>query len=74
MAKRRLNLTAALAILKEVILPRMESDLLDMITDLREGKLKPTMSDDVGVTVIMATNGYPGSYEKGSIIKGLDEL
>ena len=58
----------------EVILPRMESDLLDMITDLREGKLyRPTMSDDVGVTVIMATNGYPGSYEKGSIIKGLDE-
>ena len=58
----------------EVILPRMESDLLSLICDLREGKLtRPHMSDKMGVTVIMATKGYPGSYEKGSVISHLEE-
>ena len=58
----------------EVILPRMKSDLLTLICDLRDGTLtRPEMSSDVGVTVIMATKGYPGAYEKGSLIKGLDE-
>ena len=58
----------------EVILPRMKSDLLTLICDLRDGKLsRADLSSDVAVTVIMATNGYPGSYEKGSLIKGLDE-
>lgn len=58
----------------EVILPRMESDLLQLICDLREGTLtRAEMSDKIGVTVIMATKGYPGSYEKGSAIKGLDD-
>ena len=58
----------------EVILPRMKSDLLTLICDLREGKLtRAELSSDVGVTVIMATKGYPGAYEKGSLIKNLDE-
>ena len=58
----------------EVILPRMKSDLLTLICDLRDGTLtRPEMSSDVGVTVIMATKGYPGAYEKGSLIKELDE-
>ena len=58
----------------EVILPRMESDLLALICDLRAGKLsRPQMSDKMSVTVIMATKGYPGAYEKGSVIKGLED-
>ena len=58
----------------EVILPRMKSDLLSLICDLRDGKLtRAEMSSNVGVTVIMATKGYPGAYEKGSLIKGLAE-
>lgn len=60
----------------EVILPRMKSDLLSLICDLRDGTLnRADMSDEVGVTVIMATNGYPGAYEKGSVIslEGADD-
>lgn len=58
----------------EVILPRMKTDFVKLITDLRAGTLsRAELSSDVGVTVIMATKGYPGSYEKGSLIKGLDE-
>lgn len=58
----------------EVLLPRMESDLLCLICELRDGKLsRPQMSDKMGVTVIMATKGYPGAYEKGSVISNLDE-
>ncbi|MGC6516695.1 MAG: phosphoribosylamine--glycine ligase [Candidatus Puniceispirillaceae bacterium] len=58
----------------EVILPRMKSDLLSLICDLRDGKLtRAQMTDDIGVTVVLATKGYPGAYEKGSLIKGLDE-
>ena len=58
----------------EVILPRMKSDLLTLICDLRDGTLtRAELSSDVGVTVIMATKGYPGAYEKGSLIKNLDE-
>src|SRR5262249_35957230 len=29
--------------------------------------------DDAALTVVMAANGYPGTYEKGSVIAGLDE-
>lgn len=58
----------------EVILPRMETDLLAMICDLKEGKLqRASLCEDAAVTVIMASNGYPGAYEKGSVIAGLDE-
>ena len=57
----------------EVILPRMESDLLRLICDLRDGTLtRAHMSDKIGITVIMATKGYPGSYEKGSPITQLE--
>ena len=57
----------------EVILPRIESDFVKLIDDLMDGQLaRAEMADDVAVTVIMATNGYPGSYEKGSPIKNLD--
>ena len=52
----------------------METDLLAMICDLKEGKLqRASLCEDAAVTVIMASNGYPGAYEKGSVIAGLDE-
>ena len=58
----------------EVILPRMKSDLLTMICDMRDGKLtRAELSSQIAITVIMATNGYPGDYEKGSLIAGLDD-
>ena len=58
----------------EVILPRIDSDFVKLIADLMDGKLaRAEMSNDVAVTVVMATKGYPGSYEKGSLIKNLDD-
>jgi phosphoribosylamine--glycine ligase len=34
---------------------------------------RPERFEDAAVCVVMATEGYPGSYEKGSVISGLDE-
>ena len=42
-----------------------------------EGRLDEmavTWADDHAMTVVMAAAGYPGAYEKGSVIKGLDAL
>ena len=59
----------------EVILPRLYGDLLSVLLTAVEGGLgHSTMRfhDDVTVTVIMANGGYPGAYEKGGVITGLD--
>ncbi len=57
------------------ILMRMKSDLLEVLVAVCQGKL-----DDVtirwdqrpAVCVVMASGGYPGKYEKGKVITGLD--
>ncbi len=54
---------------------RLKSDALEMLLACTEGRLdKITLDwrDDAALTVVMATDGYPGAYEKGSEIKGLD--
>lgn len=58
----------------EVILPKLESDILEIIIELYEGN-KPEVkwSDDFVVGVVMASKGYPKSYEKGFSIEGLHE-
>ena len=59
----------------EVILPRLVSDLLKLMNDAATNKLedqKLTFDDNIAITVIIANGGYPGSYEKGGIITGLD--
>jgi phosphoribosylamine--glycine ligase len=56
---------------------RLKSDLLDVLVACAEGRLgKTTLEwhDDVALTVVMAAQGYPGPYEKGTEIKGLDAL
>lgn len=58
----------------QVLMPRLKSDLLASLLAAREGKLQPLeWSDDPALTVVMASKGYPGSYEKGHVITGLDE-
>jgi len=56
---------------------RLKSDLLDLLhataTVTLAGKTAE-WSDDVALTVIMATKGYPGPYGKGSEIRGVDGL
>jgi len=61
----------------EVILPRIESDLYDLLEgvaqrDLRRRKM--SVSSDTVVTVMMVSGGYPGSYGRGFEIKGLDSV
>jgi phosphoribosylamine--glycine ligase len=58
----------------QVLMPRLKSDLLAALLAAREGRLLPLeWSDDSALTVVMASQGYPGSTEKGHVITGLDE-
>ncbi|MDD4564047.1 MAG: phosphoribosylamine--glycine ligase [Eubacteriales bacterium] len=59
------------------LLPRMKTDLIDIINAVLEEKLEDQIiewSDQKAVCVIMASGGYPGDYNKGKIISGLDNL
>ena len=59
----------------EVILPRLKSDLLPVLMQIAEGHLETeTLEwyDKACITVVMASGGYPGSYEKGFPIRGLE--
>ena len=59
----------------EVVLPRLESDLYEFIEAVLKGdEFLPEWSKDAVLGVVLASQGYPGSYEKGKIIKGLDKL
>jgi len=61
----------------QAILPRLKSDLVEAIIHSINGKLEGyTMSWDKRpcVCVVMASGGYPGSYENGMEIRGLDEV
>ena len=59
----------------QVLMLRLKSDLLPALIASAEGGLKHLdlrWSNDVAITVVMATRGYPDSYPKGSEIRGLD--
>jgi phosphoribosylamine---glycine ligase len=59
------------------ILPRMENDLLEVmlaVTDNRLSEITLKWSPKSAVCVVLAAPGYPGSYEKGLPISGLDQF
>ncbi len=59
----------------EVLMVRMENDLVDLMEATVSGKLKEhTIRWKTGgaVTVVMAANGYPGTITKGDVIEGLE--
>ena len=61
----------------QVLVMRMESDLLPLLHAVATGTLKGHdvhWKDDYALTVIMASNGYPGSYAKNTKITGADGL
>lgn len=59
----------------EVVLPRLESDFYDLVESAVEGRDCDTKwSDDAYLGVVLASEGYPGSYQKGLEIKGLDKV
>jgi phosphoribosylamine--glycine ligase len=58
----------------QVLMPRLKSDLLAALLEARDGKLQALeWRDEAALTVVMASAGYPGGYEKGHVITGLDE-
>jgi len=59
----------------QVLMLRMKSDIVPALVASRDGMLKNfdlRWHDDAALTVVMAANGYPGAYAKGSVIEGLD--
>lgn len=59
----------------EVVLPRLESDFYELIDAAEEGRdYIPEWKDETVLGVVMASKGYPGKYEKGHEIKGLEKL
>lgn len=60
----------------QVLMLRLKSDLVPALLAARDGVLKSfdlRWSDDAALTVVMAAKGYPGDYEKGSVIESLDD-
>ena len=61
----------------QVVLPRLESDLLDILLATLAGELSQVpinWKSQAAVCVVMASQGYPGSYRTGVPISGLSEL
>lgn len=61
----------------QVMLPRLESDLVDIMLAVIQGRLDETKvrwSDKACVGVVLASAGYPGGYETGFPIEGLDRV
>lgn len=61
----------------QVVLPRLETDLVDVMEAVISGKLHEIelkWSEDVALCVILASGGYPGSYETGKVISGLEDI
>jgi phosphoribosylamine--glycine ligase len=60
----------------QVILPRLKSDLLEVFIDMADHRLASSRvewSGEVTATVVLVASGYPGKYESGKRIEGLDE-
>ncbi len=60
----------------QALMVTLQSDILDALIACADGGLKDIeleWRDGAALTVVMATTGYPGRYENGSEIKGLDE-
>jgi phosphoribosylamine--glycine ligase len=58
----------------QVLMMRLGAQAFDLMHAAAEGRLAQTRvnwADDHALTVVMAANGYPGAYDKGSVIGGL---
>ncbi|MFL1876216.1 phosphoribosylamine--glycine ligase [Hansschlegelia beijingensis] len=59
----------------QVVLPRLKDDLLELMVAAVEGRLagrKPAFRPETALAVVLAARGYPGAYEKGSEIRGIE--
>ncbi|MBX7072671.1 MAG: phosphoribosylamine--glycine ligase [Pirellulales bacterium] len=61
----------------QAMLMRLKSDLVELLLATAEGQLerveRPQWHSDPAICVVMASRGYPGAYERGKPIRGLDE-
>jgi phosphoribosylamine--glycine ligase len=60
----------------QAVMTRLDSDLVevfDAIINARVGSTSISWSNDPSVCVVAASGGYPGEFEKGKVISGLDE-
>lgn len=61
----------------EVVIPRIKSDLLELFIAVADKKLSNCqieIDSRIATTVMMVAGGYPGDYEKGKIISGLENV
>ncbi|WP_100489264.1 phosphoribosylamine--glycine ligase [Sporolactobacillus pectinivorans] len=59
----------------QVVLPRMESDLIQVVLDILNGEQPELLwSDQTAVGTVLASKGYPGSYPKGKKLGNLEAL
>ncbi|MCM1326675.1 MAG: phosphoribosylamine--glycine ligase [Bacteroidales bacterium] len=61
----------------QVVLPRMKNDIMEVMEACVEGTLdqiKLEFEDNAAVCVVLASDGYPVSYEKGFLIEGLERF
>ncbi len=61
----------------EVIIPRIKSDILDLFDGVANNNLSTkslTVTTDTVCTVMLVSQGYPQSYEKGKVIKNIDSV
>lgn len=60
----------------QVILPRLKNDLVEVMLACAEGRLDEVelaWRDEWAVAVVLTSAGYPGSYEKGKVIRGIED-
>ncbi|MCI8465102.1 MAG: phosphoribosylamine--glycine ligase [Lachnospiraceae bacterium] len=61
----------------QVVIPRMKNDIVDVMEACIDGRLSDLtleFEDNAAVCVVLASDGYPVSYEKGFVIEGLDRV
>ncbi len=61
----------------QVVLPRMKNDIIDVMEACIDGKLDEInleFEDNAAVCVVLASDGYPESYEKGKLITGFENF
>ena len=61
----------------QVVLPRMKNDIIDVMEACIDGKLDGInleFEDNAAVCVVLASDGYPVKYEKGLVIRGLENF
>jgi phosphoribosylamine--glycine ligase len=60
----------------EAIIPRIKSDIFELFEGVAKGNLEDReieIDERFATTVMLVSGGYPGNYEKGKIIEGLDQ-